>query len=181
MTPAQDHRRSVSRAARIRRIASNILRTAWLTSLAGLACTTLARRDRRLISWTARRRGYCKRHAEDGMVDVGHNSCSYASSNTRPIFNATGSKMAVYCKQHAMEGIVNVRRKRCSHDSCTKQPTVNTEGSKTAAYYKQNTDNDMVNVHRKVARETAAAGDRRSISKAARRRCTAGSMRRMTW
>ena len=65
---------------------------------------------------------YCKKHAQDGMVDVVHKRCKHDSCTTIPSYNVKGSKTAVYCKQHANTGMVNVYRKRCSHDPCTGPP-----------------------------------------------------------
>ena len=61
---------------------------------------------------------YCKRHAEDGMVDVRRKLCSITSCTNMPSFNFEDSKTAAYCTQHAANGMVDVRRKRYTNDSC---------------------------------------------------------------
>ena len=92
---------------------------------------------------------YCRKHAEDDMVDVRIKSCLRISCRRRPTFNVDGSKTAVYCKEHAEEGMVNVRDKRCAHDSCSRVPSFNVEGSKKAAYCKQHAEDGMVDVRSK--------------------------------
>lgn len=60
---------------------------------------------------------YCKQYADDGMVDVYHETCVRSTYTTTPSFNVDGSKKAVYCRQQAEDVIINVRSKCCSHDS----------------------------------------------------------------
>ena len=62
---------------------------------------------------------FCKRHAEDRMVNISGYFCSHESCTKRPSFNVVGSKKPVYCKQHAATGTSDVLHRRCSHDSCT--------------------------------------------------------------
>ncbi|CAM9647529.1 unnamed protein product [Laminaria digitata] len=88
---------------------------------------------------------FCKKHAEDGMVDVRNRRCLYDSCTTRPSYNFEGIKPGAYCKLHAEDGMVDVRNKCCLYDSFTKVPSFNFEGAKPAAYCKQQTE-DMVDV-----------------------------------
>ena len=70
----------------------------------------------------SKRAAYCKRHAEDGMVQVSAKKCMSVSCTIRPSFNFVGNKTASCCKQHALDGMVNVFAKRCSHAYCLKEP-----------------------------------------------------------
>ena len=131
------------RAARRRRIASDMLRTAWLMSSASAARVTHGMVDvvsKRCSSDSCTRRpsfnfedinmaAFCGKHAEDGMVDVISKRCSNDSCTKTSNHNIEGMT-AVYCKLHAEDGMVGVRRKRCSKDSCTMIPSFNLEGSK---------------------------------------------------
>ena len=80
---------------------------------------------------------YCKKYAEDGMVDVRYKRCSHDSGARVPSFNVEGSKKAPYCRQNAEDGMVGVRSRRYAHDLCTERPTPNVEGSKMATCRKE--------------------------------------------
>lgn len=65
---------------------------------------------------------YCKKHADDRMVDVHNRRCSDESCERRAVVNVASSKNPMYCVQHAKNGMVNVNRKLCSHGSCSGWP-----------------------------------------------------------
>ena len=88
---------------------------------------------------------YCKKHAEDGMVDIRSRCCSHESCTTQARFGFEGNKAKVYCKKHTEEGMIDVCSQRCLHGSCTKRPNFNFEGKKKA-YCKQHAEDGMVNV-----------------------------------
>ncbi|CAM9419670.1 unnamed protein product, partial [Laminaria digitata] len=56
---------------------------------------------------------YCKKHAEDSMVDVYKKRCLHNTCMRQPSFNVAGSQLPLYCKPHAEEGMVNVKKTRC--------------------------------------------------------------------
>lgn len=87
---------------------------------------------------------YCKKHAEERMVNVHSKSCSNESCTRRATYNVDGIKTPAYCKQHANDSMVNVRNKRCLHESCIKQSYYN--ASTTTAYCKLHMDTGMVDV-----------------------------------
>ena len=76
---------------------------------------------------------YCKRHAENGMMNVVKKLCSHDFCPLRANVNVEG-KGAKFCKLHARDGIVNVVRRPCLHDTCTKTPSFNVKGSHRAIY-----------------------------------------------
>lgn len=89
---------------------------------------------------------YCKKHAEDGMVNVHHRRCTHGSCTTQPSFNVAGSTTPLYCKQHAEDNMVDVRSRRCVQATCTKFPSFNVEGSKMATYCSEHADASMVHL-----------------------------------
>ncbi|CAM9151373.1 unnamed protein product, partial [Laminaria digitata] len=48
---------------------------------------------------------FCKKHSEDGMVNVFH-SCARGCCETAPNINFHGSKRPAFCKRHAEDGMV---------------------------------------------------------------------------
>ncbi|CAN0440690.1 unnamed protein product, partial [Laminaria digitata] len=71
---------------------------------------------------------YCKRHSEDGMVNVVSRRCSHDSCTRQPTFDFAGNTQPLYCKQHAEDGMIDVCTRRCSQDSCTNHPAFNVLG-----------------------------------------------------
>ncbi|CAM9318963.1 unnamed protein product [Laminaria digitata] len=60
---------------------------------------------------------FCKKHAEDGMVNVrSYSRCSSDACMTLPRFNVKGSKRPAFCKNHALDGMVNLRGRGSSRD-----------------------------------------------------------------
>ena len=62
---------------------------------------------------------YCKKNAEDGMVNARNKRCEHALCTRQPSFNLEGRTRAAYCKGHAEDGMINVIVNRCSLDSCS--------------------------------------------------------------
>ena len=91
---------------------------------------------------------YCKKHAEDGMVNVRNRRCLHDSCSKYPCYNFKGSTPAMYCKSHSQDGMVNILSPRCVHDSCAKKPSFNFRGLKKT-YCKQHAAEGMVNVCKK--------------------------------
>ena len=57
--------------------ARGTLRTRWSTSAAGVACMAFALGGRIIKFKVGKTAAYCRQHAADRMVDVGHRRCSY--------------------------------------------------------------------------------------------------------
>ncbi|CAM9932474.1 unnamed protein product [Laminaria digitata] len=90
---------------------------------------------------------YCKKHAEDGMVDVRHHQyCLHNSCMKGPNFNLEGNKKGAYCKQHAKDGMVDVRSRCCSHEPCTTQARFGIEGNKATVFCRKHAKDGMVDV-----------------------------------
>ena len=92
---------------------------------------------------------YCKKHAEDGMLNVGVKRCSEHTCSKTASFNFLGSKIGIYCAQHATDGMVNVLNRRCAHDTCLTVPSFNLAGKRIPIYCKQHAHDGMVNVRSK--------------------------------
>ena len=99
---------------------------------------------------------YCRKHAEDGMLNVYVRRCLHYACTKSASFNFHGKKFPTHCLQHAMEGMVNVRNRRhCSHSGCSTVPSFNVEGRKTPLYCKKHARDGMVNVcHKQCAHDS---------------------------
>ncbi|CAM9326135.1 unnamed protein product, partial [Laminaria digitata] len=60
----------------------------------------------------SKRAAYCKKHAEDGMVNVQYKRCSRDTCTRKGSVNVEGSKTAAYCRHHDKDGMVNVGRRQ---------------------------------------------------------------------
>ena len=118
MIPERGDLGSISRAARPRCNAVNMLKTAWQTSVSIFASNDFCTRPSSFNVEGSKTAVYCKQHAEEGVGNVRSNGCMHDSCARQSEINFEGGKKAAFRKQHAEESVVNVRLSRCSHYSC---------------------------------------------------------------
>ena len=91
----------------------------------------------------------CKKHSEEGMVDLVHKKCLFDSCNKRPVFGFISDKSASYCKAHAEKGMIDLVSKKCLFESCNKHPNFGLPSDKSASYCKTHAEEGMVNIKSK--------------------------------
>jgi len=92
---------------------------------------------------------FCKKHKDDGMVDVIHKTCR--DCKKQPTYNFETEKEALYCNDHKKDGMVDVRNKTCR--DCKKRPSYNFETEKEALYCNDHKKDGMVDVRNKTCRD----------------------------
>lgn len=89
---------------------------------------------------------FCRDHASDSMVDVGHKRCEHGECTKIPIYNIQGESKGIFCMMHKTTGMVNVLSKRCEQLDCEKIPKFNVPGESKGIYCKDHAFVGMVNV-----------------------------------
>lgn len=75
-----------------------------------------------------RKREFCVRHAQLGMVDVVNKRCGHKECQKYPTFGYIHSNNREFCTDHAKEGMVNIVGKRCARPGCTNRATCGRHG-----------------------------------------------------
>lgn len=69
---------------------------------------------------------FCKEHAFEGMVNVGHlrKRCKYEGPdgcNVEASFNYPGQKIGLWCVAHRPEGTIHTTHQKCDYEKCTQR------------------------------------------------------------
>ena len=98
-----------------------MLKMAWSTSSGAAAsydaCLTLSVFNVE----GSKRPTFCKKHTQEGMLNVMKKSCAHGACVARASHNVLGNGRPTFCKNHAEDGMVNAVVKRCSHGACELQ------------------------------------------------------------
>jgi hypothetical protein len=93
-----------------------------------------------------KRRKFCAKHKEEGMVDVTHAKCNHPDCNKRAHFNNLGEKRGKFCAKHKEEGMVDVTNIKCNHPDCNKQANFNNLGEKRGKFCAEHKEKGMVDI-----------------------------------
>lgn len=98
----------------------------------------------------------CRKHANEGMVDVVHKTCARPGCLKYPSYGVEGSrKKAEYCVSHAPAGMFNFGNKQCAHEGCSKRAKYGAPGTKKSEYCSPHAREGMVDL---VTKKCGAAG-----------------------
>ena len=78
---------------------------------------------------------YCKKHKQEGMIDVSNPKCIHEGCKTQPSYGNEGGTPE-YCAKHKLEGMIDLNSKKCIHKGCKTQPSYGNEGG-TREYCKK--------------------------------------------